>query len=110
MMDATKYAPGYYPVPAGYDSWVKKDHIEKAPAWCSVDLRDGNQHEKMTTTEAEEFMKANIEALTSGEPGGGEVVKCYCKTGLFSGKICSTKGKGSYCGGNPCSNGDGNCR
>ena len=43
MMDATKYAPGYYPAPAGYDSWVKKDHIEKAPAWCSVDLRDGNQ-------------------------------------------------------------------
>ena len=43
MMDATKYAPGYYPVPAGYDSWVKKDHIEKAPIWCSVDLRDGNQ-------------------------------------------------------------------
>ena len=42
MMDATKYAPGYYPVPAGYDSWVKKDHIEQAPAWCSVDLRDGN--------------------------------------------------------------------
>ena len=23
MMDATKYAPGYYPVPAGYDSGVK---------------------------------------------------------------------------------------
>ena len=31
MMDATKYAPGYYPVPAGYDSWVKKDHIERPP-------------------------------------------------------------------------------
>ncbi len=30
MMDATKYAPGYYPVPAGYDSWVKKDHIESS--------------------------------------------------------------------------------
>ena len=43
MMDATKYAPGYYPAPAGYDSWVKKDHIEQAPAFCSVDLRDGNQ-------------------------------------------------------------------
>ena len=43
MMDATKYAPGYYPAPAGYDSWVKKDHIETAPAFCSVDLRDGNQ-------------------------------------------------------------------
>lgn len=23
--------------------WAKKDHIEKAPIWCSVDLRDGNQ-------------------------------------------------------------------
>lgn len=43
MMDATKYQPGYFPAPAGYDSWVKKDHIEKAPRWCSVDLRDGNQ-------------------------------------------------------------------
>ncbi len=43
MMDATKYAPGYYPVPAGYDSWVKKDHIEKAPhgaAWtCGTAIR-----------------------------------------------------------------------
>ncbi len=42
-MDATKYSVGYYP-PADitYD-WVKKDHIEKAPIWCSVDMRDGNQ-------------------------------------------------------------------
>lgn len=23
--------------------WVTKDHVEKAPVWCSVDLRDGNQ-------------------------------------------------------------------
>ncbi|MCF0103982.1 MAG: 2-isopropylmalate synthase, partial [Eggerthellaceae bacterium] len=23
--------------------WYEKDHIEKAPIWCSVDLRDGNQ-------------------------------------------------------------------
>lgn len=43
MMDASKYRPGYFPAPAGYDSWVKKDHIEVAPKWCSVDLRDGNQ-------------------------------------------------------------------
>ena len=43
MMNANKYSPGYFPAPAGYDEWVKKDHVEKAPAWCSVDLRDGNQ-------------------------------------------------------------------
>lgn len=46
MMDATKYHVGYYPPPVEpghvYE-WTKKDHIEKAPAWCSVDLRDGNQ-------------------------------------------------------------------
>ena len=43
MMDATKYHVGYYPPPVCEYRWVKKDHIEKAPAWCSVDLRDGNQ-------------------------------------------------------------------
>ena len=46
MMDATKYAVGYYPPPVepGHVfQWTQKDHIEKAPIWCSVDLRDGNQ-------------------------------------------------------------------
>ena len=46
MMDATKYSVGYYPPPVEpghvYE-WPQKDHIEQAPAWCSVDLRDGNQ-------------------------------------------------------------------
>ena len=42
-MDATKYAVGYYPAPGDHFKWVRKDHIEKAPQWCSVDLRDGNQ-------------------------------------------------------------------
>ena len=23
--------------------WVTKEYVEKAPIWCSVDLRDGNQ-------------------------------------------------------------------
>ena len=43
MMDVTKYAPGYYPAPGDHRKWVYKDHIEQAPQWCSVDLRDGNQ-------------------------------------------------------------------
>ena len=46
MMDASKYQVGYYPPPVEpghvYE-WPQKDHIEKAPIWCSVDLRDGNQ-------------------------------------------------------------------
>lgn len=43
MMDVTKYSPGYYNPPKTEYRWVHKDHIEKAPDWCSVDLRDGNQ-------------------------------------------------------------------
>ena len=42
-MDATKYRVGYYPVDQKYNKWVMKDHIEKPPVWCSVDMRDGNQ-------------------------------------------------------------------
>ena len=43
MMDASKYKVGYFPVSKEYNKWVEKDHIEKAPIWCSVDMRDGNQ-------------------------------------------------------------------
>ena len=42
-MDTRKYSIGYYPAPGNHYKWVQKDHIEKAPQWCSVDLRDGNQ-------------------------------------------------------------------
>ena len=43
MMDASKYSVGYFPAPGRHIKWVEKDHVEKAPDWCSVDLRDGNQ-------------------------------------------------------------------
>ena len=42
-MDASKYRVGYFPVDKKYNKWVEKDHIEKPPVWCSVDMRDGNQ-------------------------------------------------------------------
>ena len=42
-MDTSKYSVGYYPAPGAHYKWVQKDHIETAPQWCSVDLRDGNQ-------------------------------------------------------------------
>lgn len=43
MMNANKYRVGYYPAPGTHTKWVNKDHVEKAPIWCSVDMRDGNQ-------------------------------------------------------------------
>lgn len=43
MKNFEKYRPGYYMPPATCMDWAKKDRLTKAPAWCSVDLRDGNQ-------------------------------------------------------------------
>jgi 2-isopropylmalate synthase len=45
-----------------YD-WVKKDYIDKAPIWCSVDLRDGNQAliEPMSLDEKLEFFKLLVD-------------------------------------------------
>ena len=43
MKNFEKYRPGYYLPPETCMDWTKKDRLTKAPAWCSVDLRDGNQ-------------------------------------------------------------------
>ena len=43
MKNHTKYSIGYFMPPEASIEWVKKDHADKAPIWCSVDLRDGNQ-------------------------------------------------------------------
>jgi len=43
MKNYTKYKKGYYMPPTINLEWAKKEHPEKAPVWCSVDLRDGNQ-------------------------------------------------------------------
>lgn len=38
-----KYGKTYFMPPTVTYDWVKQDSITKAPIWCSVDLRDGNQ-------------------------------------------------------------------
>lgn len=43
MKNHTKYSKGYFMPPTIDLSWAYKEHPEKAPKWCSVDLRDGNQ-------------------------------------------------------------------
>lgn len=43
MMNPAKYRRGYYMPPTQCLDWTKKEYVDKAPAWCSVDLRDGNQ-------------------------------------------------------------------
>lgn len=43
MRNFNKYKKGYYMPPVKSLKWTEKDAIDKAPVWCSVDLRDGNQ-------------------------------------------------------------------
>lgn len=43
MMNHKKYSRGYFMPPTPSTKWVEKEYITKAPIWCSVDLRDGNQ-------------------------------------------------------------------
>lgn len=58
-----KYEKSYFMPPEVTFDWVKKDSIEKAPIWCSVDLRDGNQAlvEPMGLEEKLEFFKMLVE-------------------------------------------------
>ena len=59
MKNFDKYQVGYFPPKEPCNSWVNKDHVEKAPIWCSVDLRDGNQAliVPMSLQEKVEFFK-----------------------------------------------------
>ena len=42
-MNHNKYHRGYFMPPTQSIKWVQKEYVDKAPIWCSVDLRDGNQ-------------------------------------------------------------------
>lgn len=56
-----------------------------------------------------DLLLANVEALADSEDGN-LTVTCYCKTNWFTPNICSANSDGTYCGGSPCSDHDGDCR
>lgn len=67
-----------------------------------------NEGEEMT-----ELQRANVDASVLSDPEPGPTpdpnVKCYCrKSGTVY--LCSARGTGAYCGGDPCVNHDSNCR
>lgn len=63
MRNVKKYQKQYFLPPVMEMDWAKKDHIEKAPIWCSVDLRDGNQAliEPMGLEEKIEFFQLLVD-------------------------------------------------
>lgn len=62
-MNFKKYKRAYFMPPNPSRSWCEKEFIDKAPAWCSVDLRDGNQAliTPMSLDEKIEFFKLLVE-------------------------------------------------
>ena len=43
MRNVEKYTRQYFMPPVPCYDWTQKEYVDKAPVWCSVDLRDGNQ-------------------------------------------------------------------
>ena len=63
MKHFEKYKKQYFLPPERSMDWAEKDAIDKAPVWCSVDLRDGNQAliEPMGLNQKIEFFKLLVE-------------------------------------------------
>lgn len=86
MKNYTKYQRGYYMPPVESLEWTKKEYIDKAPAWCSVDLRDGNQAliVPMSLEEKLEFFKELVrigfKEIEIGFPAASETEYEFCRT------------------------------
>ena len=65
---------------------AKKDYIDKAPAWCSVDLRDGNQALviPMSLEQKVEFFKLLVQIgfkeIEVGFPAASETEYTFLRT------------------------------
>ena len=85
-MDYAKYKRQYFLPPEDCFDWVRKDHVEKAPNWCSVDLRDGNQSLviPMSLEQKLEFyqmlLRVGFKEIEIGFPAASETEYVLCRT------------------------------
>lgn len=90
MKNYEKYTINYFLPPETREKplgkWMKKDHIEKPPIWCSVDLRDGNQSLiiPMSLEEKLEFFKLlckiGFKEIEVGFPAASETEYNFLRT------------------------------
>ncbi|MEG0829398.1 MAG: 2-isopropylmalate synthase [Anaerovoracaceae bacterium] len=86
MKNFDKYRVGYFTPPPAKMDWTQKDHIEEAPVWCSVDLRDGNQAliVPMNLEEKVEFfqflVKLGFKEIEVGFPAASETEYEFLRT------------------------------
>lgn len=85
MKNFNHYQKRYFMPPEPCYDWVKKDSITKAPVWCSVDLRDGNQALiiPMSLEEKLEFwkhlVKVGFKEIEIGFPAASETEYAFCR-------------------------------
>ena len=78
MFDYKQYQRNYFMPPQECLEWAKKEYVDQAPIWCSVDLRDGNQAliEPMNLEEKLEFfqllVKLGFKEIEVGFPAASE--------------------------------------
>ena len=86
MKNTAKYTRQFFPVKNPTRKWSEKIYIEKAPTWCSVDLRDGNQSLiiPMSLEEKLEFfkllVKVGFKEIEVGFPAASETEYTFLRT------------------------------
>ncbi len=93
MINTTKYTRQFFPVGQPTRKWADKTYIDKAPVWCSVDLRDGNQSLiiPMSLEEKLEFfqllVKVGFKTIEVGFPAASETEYTFLRTLIDQGLI-----------------------
>ena len=86
MKHYENYERAYFMPPECTYDWVKKEYLTKAPIWCSVDLRDGNQAlvEPMSLEEKIQFfqmlVKIGFKQIEVGFPAASETEYDFVRT------------------------------
>ena len=86
MKNVTKYQRQYYMPPMKCMKWAEKEYVDKAPIWCSVDLRDGNQALviPMSLEQKIEFfkllVKIGFKEIEVGFPAASETEYTFVRT------------------------------
>ncbi len=93
MMDYTKYGRQYFLPPEPCFDWAGRDHIGKAPIWCSVDLRDGNQSLVIPMAERQKLkffellVRLGFKEIEVGFPAASETEYRFVRTLIEGGLI-----------------------
>lgn len=85
MTHSDKYTRRYFMPPFTCLDWASREYIDKAPKWCSVDLRDGNQALiiPMSLEEKLEFFTKLVEVgfkeIEVGFPAASDTEYEFCR-------------------------------